>query len=45
MVPHAPVAASHADRAVFLVDGRIVDEITQPTAELVLDQMKHLGDR
>ncbi len=43
MVTHDPVAAAHADRAVFLVDGKIVDEIQEPTAELVLDQMKHLG--
>ncbi len=45
MVTHDPVAAAHADRAVFLVDGRIVDEISDPTAEKVLDQMKHLGHR
>ncbi|MGH8939772.1 MAG: ABC transporter ATP-binding protein, partial [Actinomycetes bacterium] len=32
---------SHADRAVFLGDGRIVDEILRPTAESVLDRMKH----
>ncbi len=43
MVTHDPVAAAHADRAVFLVDGRIVDEMADPTAEKVLDQMKHLG--
>jgi len=45
MVTHDPVAASHADRAVFLVDGHIVDEIAEPTAESVLDQMKHLSGR
>src|SRR4029453_18496775 len=27
MVTHDPVAASYADRAVFLADGRIVDDI------------------
>ena len=26
MVTHDPIAAAHADRVVFLVDGRIVDE-------------------
>ena len=33
MVTHDPVAASYADRAVFLADGRIVDEIDDPTAD------------
>jgi len=27
----------------FLADGRVVDEMTEPTAEAVLDYMKHLG--
>ncbi|WP_419923830.1 ABC transporter ATP-binding protein [Candidatus Poriferisocius sp.] len=44
MVTHDPVAASHADTAVFLVDGRIHGEIPAPTAERVLDYMKELGD-
>jgi len=43
MVTHDPVAASYADRAVFLADGRIVDEITDPTATSVLDHMRTLG--
>jgi putative ABC transport system ATP-binding protein len=43
MVTHDPVAASYADRAVFLADGRIVDEIHQPTANTVLDRIKSLG--
>jgi putative ABC transport system ATP-binding protein len=43
MVTHDPVAASYADRAVFLADGRIVDEIHQPTASSVLDRIKSLG--
>ena len=43
MVTHDPVAASYAQRVVFLADGRIVDEIIDPTAELVLDHMKNLG--
>ncbi len=45
MVTHDPVAASHADRAVFLVDGKIVDEMMEPTAEMVLDEMKLLSRR
>jgi putative ABC transport system ATP-binding protein len=43
MVTHDPVAASYADRVVFLADGHIVDEMTGPTAEAVLDYMKNLG--
>jgi putative ABC transport system ATP-binding protein len=43
MVTHDPVAAGYADRAVFLVDGRAVGEMAEPTAERVLDQMKFLG--
>ena len=44
MVTHDPVAASYADRVVFLADGRIVDEILDPTADAVLDRMKTLED-
>jgi putative ABC transport system ATP-binding protein len=44
MVTHDPVAASYADRAVFLADGRIVDELTDPTAASVLDRMITLGE-
>jgi putative ABC transport system ATP-binding protein len=43
MVTHDPVAASYADRIVFLADGHIVDEMTSPTAEQVLDRMKRFG--
>ncbi|MFB7056028.1 ABC transporter ATP-binding protein [Streptomyces vinaceus] len=43
MVTHDPVAASYAGRVVFLADGRVVDEIHQPTAETVLARMKHFG--
>jgi putative ABC transport system ATP-binding protein len=44
MVTHDPVAASYADRVVFLADGRIVDEMLDPTAERVLDRMKRFGE-
>ena len=40
MVTHDPVAASYADRVVFLADGLLVDEMEDPTAERVLDRMK-----
>jgi putative ABC transport system ATP-binding protein len=43
MVTHDPVAASYADRAVFLADGRIVDVADAPTPQRVLDRMKALG--
>jgi len=43
MVTHDPNAASYADRVLFLGDGRVVDEMTEPTAERVLDRMKSLG--
>ena len=42
MVTHDPVAASHADRIVFLADGRVVDEMREPTTERVLDRLKAL---
>jgi putative ABC transport system ATP-binding protein len=41
MVTHDPVAAAFSDRALFLADGRIVDELAGPTAESVLDRLKH----
>ena len=44
MVTHDPIAASYADRIVFLADGRIVDEMLQPTAERVLERMKRFGE-
>jgi putative ABC transport system ATP-binding protein len=44
MVTHDPLAAGYAERAVFLADGRIVDEMADPTAERVLDRMKRFGD-
>ncbi|MGD9796231.1 MAG: ABC transporter ATP-binding protein [Acidimicrobiia bacterium] len=43
MVTHDPVAASYADRAVFLADGRIVGDIHDPTTDSVIDRIRHLG--
>jgi putative ABC transport system ATP-binding protein len=40
IVTHDPVAAGYADRALFLADGRLVDEMHGPTAQSVLDRMK-----
>jgi putative ABC transport system ATP-binding protein len=45
MVTHDPVAAGYADRVVFLADGRIVDDMTEPTAERVLERLAHLDAR
>ncbi len=43
MVTHDAVAASYADRVLFLVDGKIVDELPDPTPDAVLDFLKQLG--
>jgi putative ABC transport system ATP-binding protein len=42
MVTHDAAAASFSDRVVFLGDGRIVDEMLEPTTERVLDRLKSL---
>jgi putative ABC transport system ATP-binding protein len=43
MVTHDANAAAYADRVLFLADGRIADEMTDPCADAVYDYMKHLG--
>lgn len=43
MVTHDPMAASHADRVVFLVDGQVTNELVRPTVEQVAEQMTQLG--
>jgi putative ABC transport system ATP-binding protein len=45
MVTHDPVAASYADRVLYLADGRIVDEMHAPTADAVLERMKSFDSR
>jgi putative ABC transport system ATP-binding protein len=40
IVTHDPVTAGFADRALFLGDGRIVDDVAAPTADAVLDRMR-----
>jgi putative ABC transport system ATP-binding protein len=42
MVTHDAAAASFADRIVFLGDGKVVDEMADPTIERVLDRLKLL---
>jgi putative ABC transport system ATP-binding protein len=44
MVTHDPMAASMADRILFLADGRVVDEMPEPTPERVLERMKRFGE-
>src|SRR4029079_14413320 len=44
MVTHDPVAASYAERVLFLADGRIVDEMSSPTPDRVLDRLKQFGE-
>lgn len=43
MVTHDPVAAGHADRVIFLADGRLRGELIDPTPESVLDALKSYG--
>ncbi|GJM37998.1 MAG: ABC transporter ATP-binding protein [Acidimicrobiales bacterium] len=43
MVTHDPVAASYADRVVFLADGQITDQLFDPTPDSVLDHMRRLS--
>ena len=42
MVTHDPNAASYSDRVIFLADGKIVDELRDPSADTVLDKLKSL---
>jgi putative ABC transport system ATP-binding protein len=42
MVTHDPIAASYADRAVFLRDGRLVDDLASPTAATVLARLEQV---
>ena len=44
MVTHEPTAAAYADRVLFLADGRIVDELLEPTHETVLDRLGRVTD-
>ncbi|MBB3042106.1 ATP-binding cassette domain-containing protein [Nocardioides sp. LMS-CY] len=45
MVTHDPVAAAYTDRVVFLADGRVVDELRDPTREQVLDVMNRMAEQ
>jgi putative ABC transport system ATP-binding protein len=43
IVTHDPIAASYADRVVFLADGAIVDELREANTDTIIDKMKSLG--
>jgi ABC-type lipoprotein export system ATPase subunit len=43
MVTHDPVAASYADRVVFLADGVVVDDATAPGVDTIAERLAHLG--
>jgi ABC-type lipoprotein export system ATPase subunit len=45
MVTHDPNAASYADRVMVLADGRIVQDMPQPGAERIAEQLALLGRR
>ena len=44
IVTHDPKAAAFADRVVFLADGRIVDDLRNPTVESILDRMGRIEE-
>ncbi|MER6899798.1 ABC transporter ATP-binding protein, partial [Amycolatopsis sp. NPDC000740] len=44
MVTHDPVAASYAHRVVFLADGALADEMTEPSPDRVAERMTTLGE-
>jgi len=43
MVTHDPTAAAYADRVVFIADGQIVDDMSEPTVDGIIDRMKQIG--
>ncbi|HEY2795864.1 MAG TPA: ABC transporter ATP-binding protein [Micromonosporaceae bacterium] len=45
MVTHDPVAASYADRVVFLADGRLMADLPAPGAAVIADQLVQMGAR
>ncbi len=43
IVTHDATAAARADQVLFLADGRIVEQVIDPTADIILDRIKVLG--
>lgn len=44
MVTHDPRSASYSHRVLFLADGEIVHEMSDPTTDTVYDTIKNMGD-
>ena len=44
MVTHDPTAAAYADRVLFLADGKIVSELSEPTTELILESLRSASE-
>ncbi|MEV5752236.1 ABC transporter ATP-binding protein [Actinoallomurus sp. NPDC052308] len=44
MVTHDPAAAAHADRALFLADGRVAGDLAGPTLPAILDRLDALEE-
>ena len=44
MVTHDPVAAAHADRVVFLADGRLAGALDRPDVDTVARRLAHLAE-
>ena len=45
MVTHDPIAASYADRVVFLADGAIVEDVEAPGTGVIAERLARLGGR
>jgi ABC-type lipoprotein export system ATPase subunit len=45
MVTHDPIAASYADRVVFLADGAIVADVPAPGVTAIAERLAQLGDQ
>jgi putative ABC transport system ATP-binding protein len=43
MVTHDAIAASYADRVVFLADGRLAGQLVRPTPDAVLHHLRRAG--
>ena len=44
MVTHDPVAATRADRVIFMADGKLTGALEHPSAEQVAERLSQLGD-
>jgi putative ABC transport system ATP-binding protein len=44
LVTHDPMAASFADRVVFLADGKLAGALDEPSPDAIAERMTHLGE-